>query len=59
MALKRTKTLASKIAHKFSLNKVQTNDKFAILIAAYSKPDDTKGTISKAPSQLEDHSTDN
>lgn len=40
-----TKTLASKITQEFSLNKIQTNDKFAVMTAAYSRPDDANDTI--------------
>ena len=59
MAPKRTKTLSSKIAQVFPLSKVQTNDKFAVLITAYSRPADANDIISKALSKLEEHSTDN
>lgn len=51
----RIKTLTSKEIHDFSLNMVQTNDKFAF---ACSRPDDANDSISKSLSQL-DHSTDN
>lgn len=51
----RIKTLTSKEIHDFSLNMVQTNDKFAF---ACSRPDDANDSIPKSLSQL-DHSTDN
>lgn len=52
---RRTKPLVLKIAQEFFL-KVNTNDKRAVLTAAY---DDASDTISNALSQIEDCSTDN
>ena len=42
---RRTKTPASKITQEFSLNKIQTNDKFAVMTVAYSRPDDANDTV--------------